>query len=74
MEDDGNWTMDEIREEDIDQVAVYRVLDRPLDEDEDERCNRAEASLPRNLTLKTSKATPNVSTLSTIVLCLEESA
>ncbi|KAG8176978.1 hypothetical protein JTE90_024798 [Oedothorax gibbosus] len=54
MDDDG-WQ--EIREVDIDHVAVYRVPDRP--EDEEDGTNRAEASLPRNLALKPSKATPN---------------
>ncbi|XP_054716949.1 PR domain zinc finger protein 1-like [Uloborus diversus] len=52
--ENGCWNLDEIREEELDQLAIYRVPDQQVDRDE--RRNRAEASLPRNLVLKQSKS------------------
>lgn len=48
--DDGCWNLEDIREGDFDQLAIYRVPDQNV-EKEDKR-NRAEASLPRNLALR----------------------
>ncbi|KFM78153.1 PR domain zinc finger protein 1, partial [Stegodyphus mimosarum] len=52
--EDGCWNLDEIREEEFDQLAIYRVPDQQVDRDDTR--NKSEASLPRNLTLKPSKS------------------
>lgn len=48
--DDGCWNLEDIREGDFDQLAIYRVPDQHVEEDETR--NRAAASLPRNLALR----------------------
>lgn len=47
--DDGCWNLEDIREGDFDQLAIYRVPDQHVEKG-DSRF-RAEASLPRNLAL-----------------------
>ncbi|KAK3578850.1 hypothetical protein CHS0354_010208 [Potamilus streckersoni] len=53
---DENWDMTNLKEEEFEEFCVYIVHDRVCDR----VCpNRAQASLPRNLTLKLSQAQPN---------------
>lgn len=61
--DDGCWNLDDIREGEFDQLAIYRVPDQQVEKDDSR--NRAQASLPRNLALRASKANHGVSPLST---------
>ena len=58
MEDE--WDVQKFKEADFDKRAVYFVPDRPCPEN---TRNRAEASLPRNLTLKPSALCRGVSRL-----------
>ena len=48
--DDGCWNLEDIREGDFDQLAIYRVPDQHVEKDDSR--SRAEASLPRNLALR----------------------
>lgn len=66
MEDgSGAWDLSTIAEEDFDQIAVYIVPDQPKEEIEaivkTKHITRAEASLPRNLVLKSSQSIKDVS-------------
>lgn len=61
--EDGAWDLSSIAEEDFDQLAVYLVPDQTCDDTTNTTAtNRAEASLPRNLILKTSQTLSDVST------------
>lgn len=64
LAENGTWDTSKVREEDFDQLAVYLVPDAVTDPDEP---NRAEASLPRNLSLKPSGVINDVSTKKKIV-------
>ena len=56
--EDGAWNLNSIAEEDFENQAVFLVPDAPC---EDDSVNRAEANLPRNLTLKPSQTHGDVS-------------
>lgn len=61
--EEGAWDLAELAEEDFEQLAVYIVPDavvEPSSSNASERVNRAETSLPRNLTLKPSQALSDV--------------
>ena len=52
------WDLSSLREEEFEEFCVYIVHDRPCERG----CpNRAQATLPRNLTLKDSQTHPGVS-------------
>jgi len=55
--EDGGWDLNSIAEEDFENQAVFLVPDAPC---EDDSVNRAEASLPRNLTFKPSQTHSDV--------------
>lgn len=56
--ENGCWDISRIKEEDYEELAVYLVPDVPTQKDER---NKAEGSLPRNLTLKPSGVINDVS-------------
>ncbi|KAF8774490.1 PR domain zinc finger protein 1-like isoform X1 [Argiope bruennichi] len=58
MEDGCCNTINDLREEGIEELAIYTVADRPVDYVGDR--NKAEATLPKNLVFRPSKALPNV--------------
>ena len=58
--EEGGWDLAELAEEDFEQLAVYIVPDAVVEAVGTERVNRAETSLPRNLTLKPSQALSDV--------------
>jgi hypothetical protein len=59
--EEGGWDLAELAEEDFEQLAVYIVPDAVVEPGSGtERVNRAETSLPRNLTLKPSQALSDV--------------
>lgn len=75
MEEGGNWDLAQLAEEDFEQLAVYIVPDAVVDpppassapstnsnsnNNNGNVVNRAESSLPRNLTLKPSQALSDV--------------
>lgn len=64
MVDEGAWDLAELAEEDFEQLAVYIVPDAVVEPSSTTSnatvVNRAETSLPRNLTLKPSQALSDV--------------
>ncbi|GIY78512.1 PR domain zinc finger protein 1 [Caerostris extrusa] len=58
MEDGCYNNINDLREEGIEELAIYTVADRPADNSSDH--NKAEATLPKNLVFRPSKALPNV--------------
>lgn len=61
-----SWEPSCLREEEFEEFCVYIVNDRPC---ETVCTNRAQASLPRNLTLKPSRVKPGVSVPCEGVMC-----
>jgi len=63
--EDG-WDMTQLKEEEFEEFCVYIVHDRACEK----VCrNRAQASLPRNLTLKPSLTQPDNVSVATDILC-----
>lgn len=57
MDIDDTWDISNLKEDDFDEYCVCIVHDRQFDE---QHSNRAQATLPRNLTLKKSYTMPKV--------------